>query len=152
MWSVGKSRYSRHTEPRDISSSFTIAIFIHQNRLLYMLHNKLNHFCGSSSHSPQPPRVNVKSTIRKEPGRSLQRLFALTSSQSSQLPQHSWAVASDLGIDEWVNVYMCQNFLFIFLSAYLSGFVHTHTLVVFLCDSSFCLLFSFIRYSNRRFS
>lgn len=69
MQCVSKLRYNMHTQPPDISRSFTVAVFIHQNRFLYILHGRLNHFCGSSSHSSQPPRVNVKSTIRKEPGR-----------------------------------------------------------------------------------
>lgn len=115
---VGKLQYSIHTQLPDISRSFTIALLIHQNRVLYMLHGSLNHFCGSSSHSPQPPRVNVNCTIRKELGGSLQRLLALTSSQSSQHPQPSWAVATDLGTCEWLNVSVCQPICAVCFCAY----------------------------------
>lgn len=107
MQRVGKLRHGAHTLPTDISRSFTVAVFIHQNRFLYIPHGRLNHFCESSSHSPQPPGVNVNSTIRMESGRSLQRLLALISSQSSsRRPQHSWAVATDLGV-KWVSERVC---------------------------------------------
>lgn len=121
------------TQPPDISRSFTIAVFIHQNRFLYILHSRLNHFSGSSSHSPQPPGVNVSSTIRKEPARSLQRLVALTSSQSSRRPQSECVC---------VHQHICRC---VFLRIYAPW--------VYVCaHSNFCLLFGYMRPSYMRYS
>ncbi|KAK5868811.1 hypothetical protein PBY51_009788 [Eleginops maclovinus] len=59
-----------HTQPPDISRPFIITGLIHQNGFLYITFGRLNHLCGSSSHSPLPPGVNVISNITKETGRS----------------------------------------------------------------------------------
>lgn len=68
---VGKLRdsmyaHSPHTSPE--SSTVAVSSIRIES---YIPYGRLNHFCGSRSHSPQPPGVNVNSTIRKAPGRHL---------------------------------------------------------------------------------
>lgn len=93
-WQI-KGQYV-HAQPPYISQSSTVAVSSIRIES-YIPYGRLNHFCGSRSHSPQPPRVNVNSTIRKAPGRSLQHLLSLASSYSSHFMQRGRAVATDLG-------------------------------------------------------
>lgn len=93
-WQI-KGQYVR-AQPPCISRSSTVAVSSIRIES-YIPYGRLNHFCGSRSHSPQPPRVNVNSTIRKALGRSLQHLLSLTSSYWSHFMQRGQAVATDLG-------------------------------------------------------